>query len=184
MVPLLRSFHATAVDGGEELRYTDFLLGRPHCISFIFPTDFLPIWRALLSAPKRCIEARMKKIVIVVSDESYRLLQNHPDRPRQRWGRQNVPEFYAAVLQMGMDSDQFKLREAEARNRSLALTVQWQEARSDGLNISFEAEVGERSPRRWSAGGGDGGSGRRLPWSGRADYACFGSGQVSISRPA
>jgi hypothetical protein len=90
------------------------------------------------------MEARMKKIVVVVSDESYRRLQNHPDRPRQRWGQHKVPEFYAAVLQMGMNSEQFKLREAEARNRSLELIVRWQEAKIRRLQVQLRGGGGNK----------------------------------------
>jgi hypothetical protein len=86
----------------------------------------------------------MKKIVVALSDESYRRLQNHPDRPRQRWGQHHVPEFYAVVLQMGMDSEQFKLREAEARNRSLELTVRWQQAKIRRLENQIRGGGGPR----------------------------------------
>jgi hypothetical protein len=37
----------------------------------------------------------MKDIKATISDDMYRRLQDYPDKPRQKWGKHNTPEFYA-----------------------------------------------------------------------------------------
>lgn len=69
----------------------------------------------------------MKTIQITISDGAYLRLQKYPDKPKQQWGKKNTPEFYGNVLQMAMDSDSFKLREAEQRIQGLEAGAKFQQ---------------------------------------------------------
>lgn len=80
----------------------------------------------------------MKDIKIAVSEEAYRRLQEYPDKPRQQWGKRNTPEFYGHVLQMAMDGDSFKLREAQHRIQRLEASVRSQQAQIRGLEFRLQ----------------------------------------------
>lgn len=82
----------------------------------------------------------MKDIKITISEESYRRLQDYPDKPRQQWGKRNTPEFYGHVLQMAMDSDSFKLREAQSQIRRLELVVSSQEEQIRRLEFRLKQQ--------------------------------------------
>ena len=80
----------------------------------------------------------MKTITITISDEAYARLQNYPDKPRQRKGKRNTPEFYGNVLQMAMDSDSFRLREAQARIQTLEGVAKWRERENHRLETKLK----------------------------------------------
>lgn len=80
----------------------------------------------------------MKTIKIAISDEAYGRLQNYPDKPRQQWGKRNTPEFYGNVLQMAMDSDSFRLREAQAQIQHLESVVRWRERENQKLQVKLK----------------------------------------------